>query len=180
MTVNKKGITLIELIIAMAISAIVLSVISTFFFTNYNTLNSVNKDLELQSQGEKAINFMVDNIIEGYGVAEVKKIDGSDVVLNSSSETEITKLSVIKQDSDETEYNSNFEMDSGVLKYMKGTEGAVNREICKSIKSIKITPLPSGESFTDCKGIGIKITMKSDKIEKVFVNEVYMRNKGVN
>ena len=177
MTVEKKGFTLIELIIAMAILSIALLVISSFFFTNYNALNSVNIDLELQSQGERAINFMVDNIIDGYGVDEVKKVDGSNVAVNSSSETEITKLSVIKQDSDETEYTSIFELDNGVLKYMKGTEGAVNREICNSIKSIIITPLPSGKSFVDCTGLTIKITMESDKIEKVFVNEVYLRNK---
>jgi prepilin-type N-terminal cleavage/methylation domain-containing protein len=188
-TVKKKGITLVELIIAMAILSIVLSVISSFFFVNYKALNSVNKDLELQSQGEKAINFMVDNIIEGYGVKTVETplinlISNNetevDENLKLNSETEIKKLSVAKQDGKEVKYTSVFELDNGVLNYDKGTDGSVNGEICNGIKSIIITPLPLGKSFSSGNGLLIKITMKSDKLEKVFVNEVYMRNKEVN
>ncbi|MGV8983341.1 PilW family protein [Clostridium sp.] len=179
MTVKKKGMTLIELLIAMAILAIVLSVVSTFFLTNYNTLNSVNKDLELQSQGEKAINFMVDNIIDGYGIKTAEKLLVN-IDLNSSSETEITKLSVAKQDSTEKKYISVFELDKGILNYDKGTDGSVNTEICNGIKSIIITPLPLGKSFSSGNGLRIKITMEAGKLEKVFVNEVYMRNKEAN
>lgn len=178
MLIKRKGVTLIELLITLGIVSIVLSSIYTFLFTNYNTLNSVNNDLELQSQGEKAINFMIDSIIEGYGVVEVKATDGSDVV--SSTESEISKLSV-KKDT----YVSIFELRNGVLYYGEvaletDTNEKANKEICHSIKSIIITTLPSDRSFSNCAGLKIKITMKSGKTEKVFVNEIYMRNKEGN
>ncbi|GCD13234.1 type II secretion system protein [Clostridium tagluense] len=174
MYTKKKGVTLIELIITIAILSIVLSVIGSFFFTNYKALNSVNKDLELQSKGEKAINCMMDSIIDGYGVVEVKAIEGS-------PETEISKLAVTKE-----LYTSVFELRNGILYYGKGTltdiNGKANEKVCNSIKSIMITTLPIGESFSNCTGLKIKITMASDKtgkLEKVFGNEVYFRNKEV-
>lgn len=179
MNTKKKGVTLIELLVTIAIISIVFSVISSFFFTNYKTLNSVNKDLELQSQGERAISFMVDNIIEGYGVESVERLLNT-IALDSITETEITKLSVKKQDSAENKYTSVFELDNGILNYTKGTDGSVKVEVCNSVKSIIITPLPSGKSFSSGNGLRIKITMKSDEQEKVFVNEVYLRNKEVN
>lgn len=172
MTVKKKGITLIELIIAMAISAIVLSVISTFFLTNYKALNFVNKDLRLQSQGEKAINFMVDNIIDGYSVIEVVDHSGSDKT-SESKDISIERLSIQRLEAGGEEYK--FELDGNMLNFYKGVEG--KKEICNDVSTIIVTPLPSNKSFIDCKGIKIKIKLESDKIEKEFVNEIYMRNK---
>ncbi|MCB2298706.1 PilW family protein [Clostridium tagluense] len=184
MTVKKKGITLIELIIAMAILAIVLSVISSFFLTNYKALNSVNKDLELQSQGEKVINFMVDNIIDGYGVKTVETplvnlISKNETEVNENlklnNETEIKKLCIERLEAGGEEYK--FELDGNTLNFYKGSE---KKEICNDVSTITVTPLPSGKSFTDCKGIRIEVKLKLDKIEKKFVNEVYLRNKQGN
>lgn len=181
MTVKKKGITLVELIIAMAILSIVLSVISSFFFVNYKTLNSVNKDLELQSQGEKTINFMVDNIIEGYGVKTVEiplvnLVSNNETEVNENlklnNETEIKKLSIERLKAGGEEYK--FELVGNTLNFYKGLEE--KKEICNNVSTILVTPLPSGKSFTDCKGIRIEIKLKLDKIEKEFVNEVYFRN----
>ncbi|MBW9155235.1 PilW family protein [Clostridium tagluense] len=176
MTVKKKGITLIELIIAMAILFIVLSVISSFFFTNYKTLNLVNKDLELQSQGEKVINFMVDNIIDGYSVLEVVDIADDKDKKAESKEISIKRLSIQRLKAGGEKYK--FELEGNALNFYKGEEG--KKEICNDVSTIILTPLPLKKSFIDCKGVRIEIKLKLDKVEKKFVNEIYLRNKEIN
>ncbi|MCY6355046.1 prepilin-type N-terminal cleavage/methylation domain-containing protein [Clostridium sp. ZS2-4] len=77
---KKKGFTLIEILIAIAIVAIVMTALSNFFLTNYNTLNKVNKQIDLQSEGEKGIERIVRSAIESKGIIEVR-IEGQDLNL---------------------------------------------------------------------------------------------------
>ena len=116
---------------------------------------------------------MMDNIIDGYGVVEVVDINDDKAAEAAKSEgISIKKLSIERLEAGGEEYK--FELDVNTLNFYKGSE---KKEICNDVSTIILTPLPSGKSFADCKGIRIKIKLKLDKIEKEFVNEVYLRNK---
>lgn len=66
---NRKGFTLLELILVMALLSIVLIPLSTFFISNYNYFHKSNQQIEAQEQAEKAINSFSERIMNAKFVA---------------------------------------------------------------------------------------------------------------
>lgn len=169
----KKGFTLIELLISISLILIVMVGIFTFFISTYKANNSVNDEMELQSQGEKAINFMMDNLIEAKGIELV--IDSKDADVTEQSATiDIKRLVVSKIDST---YNI-FEIKNYTLYYSNSNDAnsdAVNL-LSNLIDSVQIEPL-NGADFKGAKGIKINIKLKKKDMIKTISNEVYFRNK---
>lgn len=60
---NRRGITLIELIVALSLVMVVMIPLSSFFITNYKNLYKVDKQIEAQRQAEKSINNLADILI---------------------------------------------------------------------------------------------------------------------
>lgn len=60
---NKRGITLVELIVALALVVVVMIPLSSFFITNYKYLYKANKEIEAQRQAEKSMNNLSDVLI---------------------------------------------------------------------------------------------------------------------
>ncbi|MGH4138002.1 PilW family protein [Clostridium sp.] len=73
---NKKGFTLVELIISMAIFSIVMGTIYFFFITNYKILNKVSLETDIQTEAEKAIEKITYVAMESSDVEINKDIDG--------------------------------------------------------------------------------------------------------
>lgn len=169
----KKGFTLIELLISISLILIVMGGIFTFFISTYKANNSVNDEIELQSQGEKAINFMMDNIIEAKGIESVIDTKDADVT-EQSAPTDIKKLVVSKIDST---YNI-FEIKNDALYYSNSNDvnsDAVNM-ISNFIYSVQISSLKDAD-LKSAEGIRINIYLKKKDMTKTITNEVYFRNK---
>lgn len=75
LTGNNKGATLIELIIAMAIAAIVLSMIMYFIFGAAKSFQRTGDEVNLQLEAQTAVN-QINNIILEAGEMEVYPSDG--------------------------------------------------------------------------------------------------------
>lgn len=60
---NRRGITLVELIVALSLVMVVMIPLSSFFITNYKNLYKVDKQIEAQRQAEKSINNLADILI---------------------------------------------------------------------------------------------------------------------
>ncbi len=71
---NKKGFTLIELIVVLGLTTIVIAVVMSFFIANYKSYNRLNTESELQYQSQYIINFMTDKILEATEYNETEKI----------------------------------------------------------------------------------------------------------
>lgn len=61
---DKKGFTLIELIVVLGLAGIVISVVMSFFISNYRSYETINTESELQYQSQYIINFMTNKILE--------------------------------------------------------------------------------------------------------------------
>lgn len=60
---NKKGITLIELLITLAIMTIILASIYSFFLNNYITIGRTESAVDLQSNGQRVMEKISENAI---------------------------------------------------------------------------------------------------------------------
>ena len=75
----KNGFTLVEVIISMAIMVMVMATLYSMFFSNYKTMNTVNAGVELQSQGEQAMNYIVNAAISAKSINSITYKDGTKI-----------------------------------------------------------------------------------------------------
>lgn len=61
---DKRGFTLIELIVVLGLAGIVITVVMSFFIVNYKNYETINTESELQYQSQYIINFMTNKILE--------------------------------------------------------------------------------------------------------------------
>ena len=72
---NKKGFTLIEILVALGLSAMIISLVISFFIVNLKNYKSINDESELQFQAQYILNFMTDKIMESENISLVRKDD---------------------------------------------------------------------------------------------------------
>lgn len=65
---NNKGLTLVELMIAMAIATMVIGSITYFMATSTKSYRKANDEITLQLEGQRILNQLNELIIEAYNV----------------------------------------------------------------------------------------------------------------
>lgn len=162
---KSKGVTLIELIIALAIFSVVLSIAYSFFISNYKSLNNAQSEVEYQSQGQKAIDKIINIAMQSKGITAVE--------LGYNSEGTSTSIkSITFQREGITETVKLYE--KGELYYIKNNNEGDKIEVAKGIKYIGIGSIPEDIDFLQAEGIKIIIKLGEDKRLET---EVYFRNK---
>lgn len=186
----KKGFTLIEVIISMAIMGIVLVAIYSLFFSNYKTLNTVNSGVELQSQGEEAMNHLVDTALSANKVNYIKDGNGNDITEFNGldrkriSEISFTTVKLNKETNVVDDYIEKFTLQIDSDNKISDTEGlykiyCTEEEkdgakktvfVASFISSIEVTPFAEDSrsliKVEDIKGIEFTITLKKWKSGK--------------
>ncbi|KOA21413.1 hypothetical protein CLHOM_00840 [Clostridium homopropionicum DSM 5847] len=183
---KKKGFTLMELLITLALMGIVAAAISTFFFSNYNTLFKVSKELDLQREGERAIDFISKKAMESKGIGEIQPGINT---LDQNSITDVTKFvfKIPNQDVDDTTIKGNIfwlETVEGKvqLNYSEGNFDSVNNSYIATGKTvistgIKSIELKSSNFFKDASNVEVTIQLEEGQEEKTINSIIYFRNK---
>lgn len=188
--IKKKGFTLIEVLIALGIMGIVAVAISTFFFSNFRIINETSVEIDLQREGEGAINLILEKAMGSNGILLVEE-NGINITNNAiSGDSSINKI--IFGSIDGTNEHYIFQLYGNKLLYGKGevTKDLDNDNILSEneVKSERIFEnvegliIKSNENYTVSKSISIEI--KLGKIqgnirgEKEVNSEVYFRNKN--
>jgi prepilin-type N-terminal cleavage/methylation domain-containing protein len=166
---NKKGFTLIELIVALSIAVIVISAVGSFLVSNLKSFNMANDQIDSQAQAKKALEFFTDTVMQGSGIT---------TDMDSTQDyTKVTAMNV-------TGYGS-FTVDRSdplniQFKY-KALDDMDNTLIAQYLTSFTLEPLPqsTGMSFSssNCTGVKITVTTKKNNAQVTLDNEVYFRNK---
>lgn len=168
---DKRGFTLIELIVVLGLAGIVISVVMSFFIANYKSYETINTDTELQYQSQYIINFMTNKILEANEIVSVNK--NSDI--NLTTEKEISFIS-FQYGQDDTEcYNFKVE-DNRIYFGDDVVNGDASSQIGGSFDKLKLIILPIDASFKDTNSIKIKLELKNRN--KIYHAEqiIYMRN----
>lgn len=178
----KKGFTLVEMVITLALLGIVITAISSFFLSNYRTLNNVSKELDFQREGEKAINLIIEKAMESKGIGEIQPNNNT----NSSDQKDVTKVvfkipTAIGETTEQGHVFTLVEVNGEKqLRYGKGTlDTATNTYnvstdtvIARGIKSIELKS-GQGEAFKESKSVEVIILLDEGQVN----SQVYFRNK---
>jgi len=182
---NKKGFTLVELIVVLALVAVVMVPVSSFFITNYKYLNKTTKETEAQRQAEKSINNIADILINtksaldrsyvgnnsSLGVERIvfKLRDGSFVVLQyMDSNSDGRKDSINAKETNDYDY---------IIKASEITETIK----AKNVNYFDVTLKPDDSNIANSNIAVITITVSDSGKEEgdeavTLKTEIFMRN----
>ncbi len=150
---DKRGFTLIELIVILALAGIVIAVVMSFFIANYRSYQTINTESELQYQSQYIINFMTNKILEAE---EFRGKEAEEYVFIVGGKK------MIFAESDRTDEYERY------IRYKLGDEGF--QEIGNYVERLEIVPENSNE-------VKIILTMKKGKSNRASDEQiVYMRN----
>lgn len=183
-TRTKKGVTLIELCVILAIILIVIAVIYPFFISNMKTLYETETRSDLQKEGQYAIKCFTDKIMEAQKITELKALDGK-VVLSESDNTKLDdssaylgEIEFIAPSIDSTTNSAIsycFMLKDNNL-YYKQKPSNNNIKVADNIQSIEIQTI-DGKNFSECKGLNVKFTLRKNQVKSYTIeSQVYFRN----
>lgn len=185
--VKKRGFTLIEVLITVAILGIVMTALSNFFFTNYNTLNKVSKQIDLQSEGEKGMKKIVNTSIESKGIVEVKK--GGEELIEKDTAENISRIVFKTIDTSGNDIYEIFEVADNKLWHGTSTDNSkiidkdggslASGEIKGQIaaEDIVSVSVKADKALKEAEGITITIALSQGNVNIDLNSQAYFRNK---
>lgn len=189
---NNKGFTTIELILAIAIAGVIMGAVGTFLTFNLRGFNQAKDIIDIQYEGQLAINQLSNIAQESLGITAIDDDAGLD---SFTTTTEITPGSVdFEQDIIESggevwKYTYHITYDS--------TTDPTNPKLLCQLDKLKLsdnstdndpeyvmaqyvdgfTLEPTGGSFQTTKSMVIKMTFAQGKASYDLQTEVKFRNK---
>lgn len=130
---KRKGVTLIELLLVLAISSIVLGTVYTFFLSNTRGINSSESKVYLQDQAQAILDTMGKDFMEARIIEDI--ISSSNINAKSEKLVNISKVTIKPVSGNNIVYTVN----NGTLQ--RAIEGSTAKEVAKYIESINIETL---------------------------------------
>lgn len=175
-----KGFTLIELIISLALTGIIVSIILSILISNITMFQNNDKDIEMQQQGQFIIGFLDEKVIESCGIVFIQDMDGS--TKHETNEKVILKKIILKNIPEVTDKGYIFQLSKAPsyytynLKYGIGLSGSASVEVGNYIERIEVEPVPSDKIYTEAKGLSFTIFFDFDGHKKAFKTQLFFRN----
>lgn len=169
---KQKGFTLLELLIALAISVIVLGVAFPFFISSYRALNETSLKSDLQGEGENIMSYMTKRAMEASKISALKDAEGKDIL---EDEKYSSKVSLIEFETDSGEKYEFSINGTSILYKDKATNS--QRELGSNIDFVEISTIGEDKSFKKCSGIDVKLNLKKQSISYKISSSLFFRNK---
>ncbi|WP_238884244.1 prepilin-type N-terminal cleavage/methylation domain-containing protein [Clostridium sp. YIM B02551] len=165
---RKKGFTIIELLLVLALSAVVLGVVFSFFLSNTRTINATGVNSDLQEEAQDITEKITKDLMEAESIRAIINSDSVDVLTRNSCDISRVEIGFLTVES--------------VTYLLSGSNLTKNGEVIGTdVESLNVETL-DGRSFSQTKGVKITINLSKD-----FANENYtykastniiFRNKG--
>lgn len=149
---RKKGVTLLEMLIVLALVVVVLGTVFPFFSTNTKSLNETEIKSQLQQEGQDILNSITQKSMEGQKISEINKVDGTSVLDITSCD--ISKITLLLLDGSES---ITYTLNSSNKTFTDLTSSNV---LSTNVKSINVSSI-DGKLLGECEGI--KIVMNLSK-----------------
>lgn len=178
--ISNKGFTLIELIISLALTGIVLSIIFSILISNISMFHINDKDIELQQQGQFIIGFLEDKIIESTGITYLQ--DSNGITKHETHEKVNLKKIIFKNIPEATDKGYIFQLSKDPsynyynIKYGIGLSGTPTVEVGNYIEKIEVEPIPLDSIYTEAKGLAFEILFNFEGKKKIFRTQLFFRN----
>lgn len=189
----KKGFTLIEVMVTIAILFIVLALVSSILNYNLKLLYTTESKNDLQREAQYAMKCFTQSSMEAQNITVVSDELGNilDNVVSSDDGTSINEIELSTGNRD-TSYNGtvsyNFKLNNQTLTYTKKvtTESAISGDfiilqqtssnIANNVQSLVIKPSTDGVDFKNAIGLIITIKFVKGSQEYNITSNVYFRN----
>ncbi|MCT4565290.1 MAG: type II secretion system protein [Maledivibacter sp.] len=156
---HKKGFTMVELVIVIAIMGIVFIAISSFLLTNIKTFHRAEDQIDAQSSAQIAMNVIVDGIMEAQQIVDPISTYDHDTVRE-------IKFRIHGNRTIQFDYDNSK---NTLTKIEKNGASTTRSEYAENIENFNVTKIGSN-------GVKITITTELNDSEITLTNEVYFRN----
>lgn len=174
---KKRGLSLIELVVALSLMTIILMIVGPFFISNYKSLNKTSNQIDFQRESKVIMNYFSDAAMESEKIYEIQEgdknisLDKNNTV--SGNEVIITFYNGETEDDIET----SFGLNNGVLTYSKKLESKNFKDngitIGNFVKSITYTAIPDASNFEDATSIKVKIVFDTNNAEPYEIENIF-------
>lgn len=168
---EKRGFTLIEVVVVMAIFGILFLALGSFLITNVKLFNSAETQTELQNQAQSVMDSVSEYLLSTKGISnpsdENPSFDGTTFkkVTMKNADDSLIPETVISYDN--------------LKKELKLSTGSSNKLLSNNITAFTIEPISAKtpNAFSDCIGFRIRLTVTIKEQKLDLTNEVFFRNK---
>lgn len=172
---TKNGLTLVELIVALALTIVVLGVILTFFIVSNKNMKEASIKSDLQREGKVAMELLTRNIMEAKSIDKLEFVEHDSTIKTLG--LRLIKLS--EEDVDRVE----FSVSDNELNFKKGN---INQRLSTKIKSIKLNDIDSSEDYSnnsaleklnnDTNVLNLEIIVEDKGMKYKLSNNIVLRN----
>ncbi|MBS5969017.1 MAG: prepilin-type N-terminal cleavage/methylation domain-containing protein [Clostridium perfringens] len=188
---KRRGLSLIELVVALSLIAIILMIVSPFFISNYVTLDKTSNQIDFQREAKAIMNYFTDSAMEASNIESLTNV--KDEVLSNNTYTDSLQKNSLKSNEGYLKITFNNsenknEHTTFILKdrslYMK--KDSEEFKIGDLVSSIELTSLTEGGSqgkvinnFKNANAIKVEITFDTKNNTPYKVSNILtFRNKN--
>lgn len=175
---NNRGLTLIELLVTLAITGIILCIIVSFFITNVRTFDRASSEVDLQSEGQYALEYITLIAAQSRGIKSIENVDG-DVRTDTWGAVEETGLIIFDFEYID-ESTKNVVNRDEVFIFDKDNNTILNgpKIVGRYIDEIKVEPVTTNKKLSKQRGIilTLKLSQSKGSLSKIIKSQIYFRN----
>lgn len=188
---KKGGLSLIELVVALSLIAIILMIVGPFFISNYVTLDKTSNQIDFQREAKAIMNYFTDSAMEASNIESLTNVkkevlsknNYTDSLQKNSLKSKDSYLKLTFNNSENKNEHTTFILKDKSL-YMK--RDSEEFKIGDLVSSIELTSLTEGVSqrevinnFKNASAIKIEITFDTRKNTPYKVSNILtFRNKN--
>ena len=190
---KRRGLSLIELVVALSLIAIILMIVGPFFISNYVALDKTSNQIDFQREAKAIMNYFTDSAMEASNIESLTNVKNE--VLSNNNYTESLKKNSLKSNEGYLKLTFNNSKNKNehttfILKdrslYMKKNDSE-EFKIGDLVSSIELTSLTEESTqdkeeinnFKNANAIKIEITFDTKKNTPYKVSNILtFRNKN--
>ncbi len=190
---KRRGLSLIELVVALSLIAIILMIVGPFFISNYVTLDKTSNQIDFQREAKAIMNYFTNSAMEASNIESLTNVKNE--VLSNNNYTESLKKNSLKSNEGYLKLTFNNSKNKNehttfILKdrslYMKKNDSE-EFKIGDLVSSIELTSLTEESTqdkeeinnFKNANAIKIEITFDTKKNTPYKVSNILtFRNKN--
>ena len=188
---KRRGLSLIELVVALSLIAIILMIVGPFFISNYVTLDKTSNQIDFQREAKAIMNYFTDSAMEASNIESLTNVRNE--VLSNNNYTESLKKNSLKSNegylkltfnnSENKNEHTTFILKDRSLYMKKNSEEFKIGDLVSSIELTSLTEEGSqGEvinNFKNANAIKIEITFDTKNNTPYKVSNILtFRNKN--
>lgn len=174
---NNKGFTLVEVIVSIALLAIIITPVSMMIIHQTNTTRNNKYKSMVQQNAQMAMAAFRTKCIPASGIVTLTDASGNDISMNNTANVKFSKFTVENSFAgDKTTYLCTKDVDNTPVFVYSG--GARIPDI-----DVTLSPIPDTASYDSCKGVKVSVTATAldSSTNKTYTetieNQFYFRNK---